>query len=215
MKKNRIQTLKSLFMMSAFIVVIVFPQTMQAQKKEKKTQNFEVNSIINAPANKVWKVVGEDYGAIANSHPKIMSSNYIDGSLKGGEGAQRVCYFNKKETRYLKEKQLMYNPETYTFKNQVFKAGKFPVVSEYTHAIYKVEAIDETTSQLKFNMTYRTKPAFMGGMMKGAFKKLIANYAIAVDHHVNTGENVTKDNFKKIKKQYKKAKKDERNSKKV
>lgn len=46
------------------------------------------------------------------------------------------------------------------------------------------------------------KPAFMGGMMKGQFKKLINDYFIAIDHHVATGEKVTKANFKEIKKQY-------------
>ena len=51
-------------------------------------------------------------------------------------------------------------------------------------------------------MNYRTKPAFMGGMMKGSFKKLINDYFIAIEHHVKTGEKVTKDNFKEIKKAY-------------
>lgn len=51
-------------------------------------------------------------------------------------------------------------------------------------------------------MTYRTKPAFMGGMMKNNFKKLIADYAIAIEHYVATGESVNKDNFKSVKKQY-------------
>lgn len=174
------------------------------EKKEKRTQNFVVTSTIDAPADKVWAVVGEDYGGIAYSHPKIVSSDYINGSLKAGEGAERVCNFNEKGTRYLQEKQVNYNPENYTFKNQVFRAGKFPVNPEYTYAIYKVEPVDDATSRLVFDMTYRTKPAFMGGMMKGAFKKLIADYAIAIEHHIKTGEKVTKDNFRQIKKEYKK-----------
>lgn len=133
-----------------------------------------------------------------------MSSNYISGSLKAGEGAERVCNFNEKGTQYLREKQVNYTPDEYTFKNQVFQAGKFPVDPAYTYAIYKVEPIDNNTSRFVFEMNYRTKPAFMGGMMKGSFKKLIADYAIAIDHHINAGENVNKDNFKKIKKEYKK-----------
>lgn len=185
-----------------FILTLMISQTVLAQMK--KTQEFQVSSIINAPADKVWQVVGEDYGAIANSHPKIVNSEYINGSLKGGEGAERVCNFNEKGTRFLREKQLDYDPKNYTFKNQVFQAGKFPVDPEYTYAIYKVEAIDASTSRLTFNMTFRTKPAFMGGMMKGSFKKLISDYGIAVEHHVNTGEKVTKDNFRRIKKEYKK-----------
>ena len=170
-----------------------------AQTKEKKVQTFAVTHIIQAPADKVWAVVGEDYGAIANSHPKIVKSDYVNGSLQAGEGAERVCYFNEKGTRFLKEKQFDYDPENYTFRNQVFQAGKFPVDPEYTYAIYKVEEIDDDTSKFTFNMNYRTKPAFMGGMMKGNFKKLIQDYAIAIEHHVNTGESVNKENFRVVK----------------
>ena len=168
---------------------------------QKKAQNFVVSTVINAPIDKVWAVVGEDYGAIANSHPEIVSSDYINGSLKAGEGAERVCNFNDKGTRFLHEKQLNYNPQGYTFKNQVFQAGKFPVDPEYTYAIYKLEPIDAQTTKFTFDMNFRTKPAFMGGMMKGKFKKLIQDYAVAIEHHVNTGEAVNKDNFKSIKKQ--------------
>ncbi len=190
--------MKSIFLS---VIALIGLQSLYGQN-QKKVQNFKVSHIINAPADKVWAVVGEDYGAIANSHPKIVSSDYINGSLKSGEGAQRVCHFNEKGTRFLKEKQVNYNPEERTFKNQVFQAGKFPVDPELTYAVYKVEAIDAQTSRFVFNMTYRTKPAFMGGMMKGQFKKLVKDYAIAVEHHVKTGENVNKDNFKAVKKQY-------------
>jgi len=176
--------------------------SVNAQKKVKK---FSAIYTINAPADKVWAVVGEDYGGVAKSHPKIVSSNYISGTLKGGEGAERVCNFNKKGTRYLREKQLDYDPANYTFRNQVFQAGKFPVNPEYTYAIYKIEPIDDESCRFVFDMTYRTKPAFMGGMMKKQFKKLINDYAIAIEHHVLTGEVVTKDNFKAVKKKYKNA----------
>ena len=171
-----------------------------AQSKEKKVQTFTVSHIIQAPAAEVWQVVGEDYGAIANSHPKIIKSDYVDGSLRGGEGVERVCYFNEKETQFLKEKQMLYDPENYTFKNQVYQAGKFPVDPLYTYAIYRVEPIDATSSRFVFDMTYRTTPSFLGGMMKGTFKKMIADYAVAIEHHIRTGESVTKENFKEVKK---------------
>ncbi len=184
---------------SLFIVIFLFGQSVHAQKK---VQTFTVTHIINAPADQVWAVVGEDYGAIANSHPKIISSDYINGSLKAGEGAERVCNFNDSGSRYLHEKQVDFDPENYTFRNQVFQAGKFPVDPEYTFALYKVEPIDANTSRFTFDMTYRTKPAFMGGMMKGKFRKLIDDYALAIEHHVNTGEAVNKDNFRDIKREY-------------
>lgn len=181
-----------------FISVTSFTPV-QAQKKVHK---FEISRVIDLPAEKIWAIVGEDYGAVAKSHPKIISSNYINGSLKAGEGAERICNFNKKGTKYLKEKMINYDPENMSFTNQIFQAGKFPVDPAYTRAIYKVEDLGNGQCKVSFNMQYRTKPAFMGGMAKSKFKKLIRNYFISVEHHAKTGETVNKNNFKKIKKNY-------------
>lgn len=175
----------------------------QNSSKEKKVKSFQVEKVLDLPADEVWAVVGEDYGSVANSHPRIISSDYINGSLQACEGAERVCNFNDKGTQYLKEKMVNYNPEHMTFVNQVYQAGKFPVDPELTRATYKVEDLGDQRSRISFDMQYRTKPAFMGGMMKGNFKKLINDYFISLEHHIRTGESVTKANFKEIKKQYK------------
>jgi len=182
-----------------FVVAILVIFGINAGVAQKKVQSFKVVHVIKASAEQVWAVVGEDYGAIANSHPKIIRSDYVGGTLAPGEGAERVCYFNESGSRFLKEKQVDYDPEHYTFKNQVFQAGRFPVDAENTYAIYKVEAIDANTSRFIFDMKFRTKPAFMGGLMKGKFKSLIDDYALAIEHHVATGEPVNKDNFREIK----------------
>lgn len=170
---------------------------------QKKVQSFEVSRVIKASASDVWKVVGDDFGAIANSHPKIISSDYIGGTLKSGEGAERVCNFNDKGTRYTHEKQIDYDPDHYTFKARVFHAEGFPLDTDYSIATYRVEPIDASSSRLVFHMDYRTKPAFMGSLAKGNMKKTLSDYLIAVEHHVLTGEKVTQDNFKSIRKNYK------------
>lgn len=170
---------------------------------QKKVHKFQLSKTLDIPASEVWKVVGEDYGAIAYSHPKIVSSNYLEGTLNAGKGAERICHFNDKGNKYLKEKITEFDSENMTFVNQVFQAGKFPVDPEYTRAIYKVDDLGNGKSRLSFDMQFRTKPAFMGMMAKGQFKKLIKDYFIAIEHHVKTGEKVTKNNFKSIKKMYK------------
>lgn len=183
----------------AMVALAIFSVEAQEQKKVK---TFKMSKVLPVSAQEVWKIVGEDYGKIAHSHPKIMTSDYIGGTLQGGEGVERVCYFNKKETRFLKEKMVNFSPDKMTFTNKVFQAGRFPVDPELTQAIYSVEDLGNGTCRFSFDMQYRTKPAFMSGMMKGSFKKLIADYFIAVEHHAKTGEKVTKDNFKRVRKQY-------------
>lgn len=184
---------------TAFLFLFTLTAGVQAQKK---VQKFSESKIIDLPAEKIWAIVGEDYGAIAYSHPAIVSSDYIEGTLKAGEGAERVCNFNEKGTKYLKEKMVDYNPESMSFTNTVYHAGKFPVDPEYTQAVYKVESLPNGQSKISFDMQYRTKPGFMGAMAKGKFKKLIRDYFIAIEHHARTGEKVTKENFKQIKKKY-------------
>ena len=174
----------------------------QAQNNEKKVQQFLISKESNVPADQVWAIVGEDYGAIANSHPQIVYSEYLGGTLHAGEGAERLCNFNDKGTKYLKEVMKDYDPDHMTFVNQVTHAGKFPMDPELTRATYKVEDLGDGKSRLSFDMQYRTKPAIMGSMAKGKFKKLIEDYFIAVEHHAKTGEKVNKDNFKEIKKRY-------------
>ncbi len=169
---------------------------------QKKVKSFKVEKVIDLPAEKIWSVI-DDYGSVAYSHPKILASNYINGSLKAEEGAERVCYFNEKHTQFLEEKMMNYNPADMTFVNQVSQAGKFPVDPELTRAVYKVEDLGNGSSKISFDMQFRTKPAMMGGMMKGNFKNLIEDYFIAIEHYARTGEAVTQENFKEIKKQYK------------
>lgn len=169
----------------------------------QKVRTIQIEREYDIPAEKIWAIVGEDYGAIANSHPKIVYSEYINGSLKAGEGAERVCNFNEEGTQYLKEKMTQYDPENMTFVNTVYQAGKFPVDPEYTKATYKVVDLGNGRSKMVFDMQFRTKPAFMGMFMKSSFKKLLKQYLIAVEHHARTGEKVTQENFKEIEKQYK------------
>ena len=185
----------------ALLAVALFATDALAQK-QKKVQQFKVSKVIDLPADRLWAVVGEDYGKIAHSHPKIISSDYVDGSLKAGEGAHRICYFNEKQTQYLKEKMVDFSPDQMTFTNKVYQAGKFPVDPEYTQAVYQIKDLGDGTSEFSFDMQYRTKPAFMGSMAKGKFKKLINDYFIAVEHYVRTGEEVTQENFKEVRKQY-------------
>ena len=193
--------MKNAIKISTLVAMIVLAPGAEGQK-QKKVQTFKVSKVIDVPAKEIWAIVGEDYGEIANSHPKIMTSDYIGGSLKGQEGAQRVCYFNEKQTQYLKEEMVNFAPEQMSFTNKVFQAGKFPVDPEYTQAIYRVKDLGNGKSEFSFDMKYRTKPAIMGAMAKGKFKKLINDYFIAVEHYAKTGEAVTKDNFKQIKKLY-------------
>lgn len=177
------------------------------QVAAQKAQTFTVSRVIQAPVDKVWAVVGDDFGAIANSHPKIVKSDYVNGTLKSGEGAERRCNLNEKGNKYIQEKQVNYDPEHYTFKAAIYHVAGLPLSDDPTHnyGIYRVEPIDAKSCKLVMDLSLQTKPAFMGAIAKNKFKKNIEDYTIAVEHHVLTGEAVNKENFKTIKKLYTKG----------
>ncbi len=196
--------MKYLSLIVTGIAVALISMSFKTEKLDgKNVKHLKLEKVLPFKAEEVWKVVGEDYGKIAHSHPKIMRSDYIGGSLKRAEGAERVCYFNEDGTQFLKEKIASYDAKNFTLINKVYQAGKFPVDAARTLAVYKVTPIDENSCKLSFDMKFRTTPAWMGGMMKGSFKNLIGDYFIAIQHHIQTGEKVTKENFKSIKKLYK------------
>ncbi len=173
--------------------------------KQKKVQVVEMTFDINASAEKVWQITGEDYGNTYKSHPQIISSHYINGSTEGCEGAERKCLFNEKGTKFLQEVQKNFDRENKSFRNQLVHVGKFPMVPEYSYADYRVEPINDTKSRMHVRMQFRTKPAFLGALAKGQLAGLIKDYAISVNHFATTGEEVTAKNFKNIKKNYKAA----------
>ena len=101
------------------------------------------------------------------------------------------------------EKITKWNAEEMSFTQIIKDYKKFPIDKEHTEVVYSVERIDGNTSKIKANLMYRTKPAFMGGMAKGKFRGMLEDYFLAIEHHIKTGEKVTVENFKSIKKHYK------------
>ena len=184
------------------VVIALLMGVSIAKAQDKKRHKIVVSREIDASPQKLWKVVGEDYGAIANSHPKIVKSEYKGGSLKGGEGVERVCYLNDSKSKYIQEKQLKFDPENFTFIVQVSHVEGLPLDPENSVAVYRVEPISATKSRVLVEFEYRTQPAFLGGISKGKFTQNLSDYLIAVEHHVKTGENVNQENFKIIKQKY-------------
>lgn len=184
------------------IVLLLFATGITAFGQKDKSRSFVIERVIKAPAEEVWKVVGENFTDIAKSHPKLISSHYVEGTPKTGEGCERVCNLSEDGKKYTQEKIVNYNPKDYSFKAEIAHIGKLPLVASNSYMLYDVDPIDENTCVIKLKMVFQTKPAFLGALAKGKFRKTINDYSIAIEHHVLTGEDVNPDNFKEIKKKY-------------
>lgn len=169
---------------------------------QKRSQSFVVERIIPVSASEVWRIVGDNFADIAKSHPKLSGSHYVEGSPLSGEGCERVCSLTADGEKYTHEKMIDYKPEDRSFKAEIIEAGGLPLETGASYMLYKVVEIDENSCKLILEMVYRTDPAFLGPLSKGKFRRNIEDYALAIEHHALTGEDVNPENFKAIKKQY-------------
>ncbi len=191
-----------------FIVIAIMATTFSfAQSMEKSFRTVHVELKINAPAERVWEAMVLDYGEISNFSPYIYTSEYTNGSLKGEVGAQRKCHFNEKGTQWSKERIAAIDTKNMVMRNVVIDGAKLPLNFDNSQAFYRVKDNGDGTSTASYEFQFRTKPAFLGFIAKGGFKKQMSGTLVGLKHYVETGERVTggTDTYKEIKNKYPKA----------
>ena len=119
---------------------------------------LKIQKQFDIPADKIWKVVAEEYSTISNSHPTIVDSHFLNGHTEVKEGAERFCAFDDNGKQYLKERIIKFNPEKRTFTNAAYEAGKFPLDTSKTQGTLSVDEIDKTVQKLLFSWNIRQNP---------------------------------------------------------
>ncbi|MEM6395148.1 MAG: SRPBCC family protein [Bacteroidota bacterium] len=190
------------------LLVIALIATSVSLSGQSMSQNYRkmiIERDLEVPAEQVWNALALDYGEISNFSPFIHASNYESGSLEGVEGAERRCDFNAKGTRWSHERIVWIDHDNMRLKNMVIDAKKFPLNLDNSYAIYSVRDHGDGTCSASYEFNFRTKPAFLGGMAAGSFKKSLNETLIGLEHYLITGERVTggSDNAKAVLKQYK------------
>ncbi len=197
-------TMKSIVAVALFALVGTIAT---AQRMEKKFRTVKVEMKIDASAERVWEAMVLDYGEISNFSPYIYTSEYTNGSLKGEVGATRKCNFNEKATQWSHEKIAAIDHDNMVMRNIIIDGKKLPLNLDNSQAFYRVTDNGDGTSTAEYEFQFRTKPAIMGFIAKGGFKKQLSGTLVGLKHYIETGERVTggTDKYEEIKDTYPKA----------
>lgn len=191
--------MKSILRTGVTLWIIILTLNVSAKDKFK---TFTITHVIQAPIDQVWEKLGEDFAHVSNAHHGFVSSSVIDGSDQAGEGAMRICYLNANQTRYIKEKQINYDPAHYTFAAEVIEGKGLPLASGVNIATYQLTPVNENSCTLTIKVKMRTDPAIFSTLFSGKYQAWMEKYAIGLHHHVRTGEVITEETFKAIRNQY-------------
>ena len=82
--------------------------------------------------------------------------------------------------------------------------AKLPLNFDNSQAFYQVKDNGDGTSTASYEFQFRTRPAIMGAIAKGGFKKQLGGTLVGLKHYIETGEKVSGSNnrYAEIKDKY-------------
>ncbi|WP_422858877.1 SRPBCC family protein [Flagellimonas sp. S174] len=174
-------------------------------KLRKKVVSVEVEQEIDASADKVWKIIGEDFEKISDSNPDCPYSEWADGFDTAEVGAKRIMYMTeKRDDKYFVDEIAKFDPENRHITIEIANEEGFGMLNiEYTWVNMDVTRISDNKSLLKIRFNYLTKPRLFKGLAKGSMRKGFQKYAYGIDYHAETGAIVTEEKWEEIKHLYK------------
>lgn len=148
---------------------------------QKNGQTFSISRVMKSSSTVVWDVIGNRYGELEKYHPDVFASDYVEGHTAGGEGSERVVYLNKERSKIAHEIQLDFDPQKLFFRSQATKFSGAAMRPEQTFMKYKIEPIDDKSCELIGEMSFRTKPAFIGWIFKNGLKSMARRHFESID----------------------------------
>lgn len=158
----------------------------------------EVQQSISIHSSKedIWDVLFNKFGEVNDFNPLIEGSHFLNGE-EGFVGCERECAIDSKT---LVQERITRAEAGLNFDIEIFKGG-LPMMDKMKARFDLVE-LEKSKTEVVLTMSYSTKPAFMGGLMKGKMGKFFMKMLIGLKYHLETGELVTKENIKEIEKRY-------------
>lgn len=156
---------------------------------------------VNKPKEEVWKILA-DLGGVSVFHPIVTHSYYSTKQLTD-IGATRVCELGPKQS--VSERAIEWREgESYTLAVDFIKGMKPPVRN--MQAIISVRA-DGDGSIATIGMRYQPKFGIMGMvmdrvMLRPQFGKMVPQILGGLKHYAETGEQIDRDVWKRVRVRY-------------
>jgi hypothetical protein len=162
----------------------------------ENAKTISTSVVVNASKDKVWDTVYTRFGETYLFNPNLEGSHFTTGS-SGDVGCERQCNLDSKT--FIRERITNVNPLK-GFSVDVV-GGNMPMLKEL-RVHFDLKASGEHQTKVYINATFVAKPAFIGILMKLPFKIRLTNMLIGLKYFMETGHNVSKGTFSKVKKKY-------------
>lgn len=157
----------------------------------------EFKETINASKESVWKVLFDQYGDIHQHNPTMISSHYLNDATQGALNCVRSCRFSEK--LFLEEK-ISDIEENKRITITVTKHN-FPFIKDMS-ATYELISLSSQKTEIHMTSFVSSSPSFMIHLMKGQMGKPLLKHLFGMKYYIETGNTVSMDNYKSIKKNY-------------
>ena len=163
-------------------------------------ENFrkvELDIIVNASKEAVWDLTFNRFGEVNNFNPLIEGSHFTSMS-KGEVGCERQCDLDLKGNHLIE--RIIDAQGHDSFELEII-GGAMPMM-EKMFVKQAFEEIGPNKTRVRLIVRFRSKPAFMGFLMSMMMKRMLFDMLRGLKYHLETGELVTKENIKAIKRAY-------------
>ena len=163
----------------------------------KKLRNINLDIIVNASKEEIWDLTFNRFGEVNVFNPIIEGSHYVS-EAKGAVGCERQCDMDSKGTHVVE--RIIDATGHDTFEIEII-GGNMPMM-EKAYARFSFDEIGANKTRVRLEMRFRSKPAFMWPLMSMMMKRMMPDMLKGLKYHLETGEFVTKQNIKAIKRAY-------------
>lgn len=162
---------KTQFFAVSLILLLGFSISVQAQKKQQEPIVIQKEYYIEAPAEKVWQILADDFWGVYKWASNIDASKAKGEGTNGANCSERSCDLNA-GGKHIDEKILRYDKANYLFEYEAFNGLPKMIIKAGNK--WKLTSEGERT-KVNLTVTMHTQGG-MAKMMRGTITKKFSQF---------------------------------------